>query len=463
MRVSPKPKLLAALLAVASFTVASLARAQVPADEPTPVPAAPTPAATADLAFDPPALDAQLEAGLSALVAGEWAEATRLLEEVAAHSNLVQRRIVVGALALRARAELAKATLSGPVDPTSPAASVNKDDTQEGRSLLLGVSTLMGLAFYAPMAVFITDPSSAKGRVATYMLTAGGSFFVPYLATRNTQTSWAQASLGIYGTTRGVLHGFLLDLALDLDPSTDRLATSMIVGASVAEGLGGYLLARDPAFTAGRANLIGAGGDVGMLAGLLGSFAIFGDKVEDHRRLVPGLVLATGAAGMLAGNEWSRHRTHSFGDAEVHRTAAFFGAWAGATPWVWADGVDPDVRAQLASLTALAGMAGGTVLADKLVAGKDLSAGQGFLLQLGTIGGTLIGGGVGWILSPGDGDTTLKLVTTMSVLGGLGGFATIWQTMDARPEGTHAKGASTATLVPLIGPDTRGLAVTGSF
>src|SRR5438067_1869506 len=52
--------------------------------------------------------------------------------------------------------------------------------------------------------------SDGKTEVGLYMLGAGASFLVPYLATRGEAITPGMADAWWYGSTRGALHGFFV-------------------------------------------------------------------------------------------------------------------------------------------------------------------------------------------------------------------------------------------------------------
>jgi hypothetical protein len=81
---------------------------------------------------------------------------------------------------------------------------------QEGRGALLTTTTLLGLGFYGwgiPVALNLEADQTVA---ALYMLTAGGSFFVPWALTRGAVVTRGMADLAGWGATRGIVQGVVL-------------------------------------------------------------------------------------------------------------------------------------------------------------------------------------------------------------------------------------------------------------
>lgn len=289
---------------------------------------------------------------------------------------------------------------------------------QDGRFLLLGTTTLLGLGFYGWAVPAILDLDTGRGILASYMLTAGASFVIPYLYTKRRPVTYGMANAGFWGATRGIAHGTYLAYMLDSSPSTaGALGAAMTV--SLAEGLGGYSWARASGMSAGEAHVIGNFGDFGHAWAGMGLVLL--QPGDDG--LAFAALLAGSAAGLAVGARRAPRLPYSWGDAEVQRAGFWLGAANGAAVWDWLfgdDASDDDVRALAPFL--LAGSTGGLVAARRSLDGRDFSAGQGILIDLGTVAGGLLGLGVAALVAP-DEDPDETLFITLGTLGADIGFA----------------------------------------
>lgn len=287
------------------------------------------------------------------------------------------------------------------------ATPMSRPGGQEGRYLLLGQTTLAGVAFYGPAVPQILDAEgSAIGGL--YLLTAAASFFLPFVLTNEQPVTFGMANLSRYGVTRGGAHGALLynlvagerrDREVCLpegcyvehddgwpDDDRGRLASAMAV--SIGEGVGGYLWARNSDMTPGTANTIVTFGDAGLLWGL-GAAHVVG--LEGDGRGAAALGLAGAAAGVVGGRALAARRDYTWGDADMLYTA---GALGGYSALALAVAVDADEDRPVTAAVML-GSAGGLLLADRLVQQTDFTVGQAVLNRLGTIAGGLAGAAPG--------------------------------------------------------------------
>lgn len=287
---------------------------------------------------------------------------------------------------------------------------------QEGRSLLLGQTTLLGLGLYGPALPYALN-ADGTGAGGLYLLTAAASFFGPFAATEGRDVSYGMANLSRYGATRGASHGVMLHQLVAGDEESEerefcppggcyvyeyddsdayeRGMAGLAVGLSVAEGVAGYLWARNERMSAGTANTIVLGGDLGGLWGL-GTAVLIRDGTPPNR-LLGGLGLAGSALGIGAGRALAARRNHTWGDADVIYTAAAAGAFAGLALSAAADAPE---RAAVA--TTMLGSAAGVVLGDRAVRETDFSVAQATLNRLGTLAGGLAGASLGVMAENGD-------------------------------------------------------------
>jgi hypothetical protein len=302
---------------------------------------------------------------------------------------------------------------------------------QEGRYLLLGQTTLLGLGFYGWALPYMLD-TGGTGSVSLYLLTAGASFFVPYALTEGKTVSFSAANLSRYGASRGIAHGLLLERLVTGGPDRhetcldgycyiytddhDRTAASFALLTSVAEGVAGYYWAKNERMTAGTANTIAGGGDLGLFWGLGTAYLAGSDDIGS--RTTAAVALPAAAAGVAAGHWLAARRDYTWGDADVMYTAGALGALSGGALVAAADGSD-----KLAVASAMAGSALGVYLSDRLVKDTDFTVGQATLNRLGTLAGALAGASLGVMTESG------RVGVVGAAAGGIAGFAATYHTL----------------------------------
>lgn len=314
----------------------------------------------------------------------------------------------------------------------APAAGLN----QEGRYVLIGQTTLAGVLFHGwalPYALGVEEAGAAGG---LYLLTAAGSFFLPFALTSGASVSFGEANLSRYGVTRGVLHGLLLhevlageeefnescrvDCEMSTDDAFERARVGMAILASVAEGVGGYVWAAREGMSAGTANALVLGGDAGLGLGLGTAILLGLDDESGSERYGAALGLAGAAGGLWAAHELAERRSYTWGDADLLYTAAALGAYVGGAAVSAAQGVDSEPDEDRATTAAaMLGAGAGIYLADRLVRDTDFTVGQATLNRLGTLAGALAGASVGVMTED---ETTLLLGSAIG--GALGYFGT---------------------------------------
>ncbi len=326
----------------------------------------------------------------------------------------------------------------------APSALVDRS----GRYLLLGTSTAAGLGLYGWAVPYALGVDDTKGQVALYMLISAASFFGPWLWSEDQPVSLGMANGAFWGATRGIVHGIGLhrviageepefgtclpdDFACFERTDEERDAwqrgrvASMLAG-SVVEGIGALAWARSARATAGDAHLVGVSSDLGAGGAVALGVAL---GLEDDAAALWGLTLAGAATGIGGGVLHRARRDYSWGDAEVFRTTALLGAYAGVAMAEIGGATGPRPHAGL-------GLAGGTLglfVGDRLVRGRDITAGQGLLVDLGTVAGGLLGLGVA-VLVADDAAVDGRLHMALSALGaGLGFGATFATLPDPRP------------------------------
>lgn len=300
---------------------------------------------------------------------------------------------------------------------------------QTGRNLLIGQTTAAGLAYYGwalPYSLGIDEAAPASG---LYLLTAGASFFAPFWLTADQPVTMGMANLSRYGVSRGLLHGVFLgeliapeddEIVCDPDPAIpcvydddddERLRAGLGLVGSVAEGVAGYLWARNSRMTAGDAHTVALGGDVGLASGLLASVVTNADAGDGFE--APAAMALVGAGlGIYGGRVLSKNRGFTWGDAQLMYTGAMTGAWAGMALTAVAE-----LEEEAIAAAALAGGWTGLLITDRAIADVDFTAGQANLVTLSAFAGALTGGGVGALLDNED------VAAIGSAVGAVGGFA----------------------------------------
>jgi hypothetical protein len=294
---------------------------------------------------------------------------------------------------------------------------------QEGRPVLITGTTLLGLGFYGwavPYAGHVEDGGVATG---LYLLTAAGSFFIPFALTADQDVTYGMADLTLYGTTRGIVHGILAYQLFAGSDNTSQGNVGSAAAGSLIEGVGGYLWAQRAHLTAGAVQTVGTLGDFGLLEGL-GFASLADDYDNDRNSAAAAKMLAGSAAGLAGGAVLAQHRDFSYGDAAVMRDAGLLGV-LGAD--MVADWFNPsDHQAYVGA--AMAGGALGLAAGDRLVARTDFNVGQSVLVTLGMVAGGMVGLGISAIGLSDSGDHS-TFALTASMAGATLGFAATYASL----------------------------------
>ncbi|MFO7894755.1 MAG: hypothetical protein R6U63_13550 [Longimicrobiales bacterium] len=291
---------------------------------------------------------------------------------------------------------------------------------QDGRFLLLGATTLLGLTYYGWAVPAVLDIDSGRGALATYMFTAGASFVAPYLYTRTRPVTYGVANAGFWGATRGLSHGVYLVNIFDDTPSF-RASTGAALAVSLGEGLLGYTWASETDMDAGTVHTIGNFGDFGTA--VAGEIMLIAQPSSD--RLLYGTLLAGALGGVAAGARFAPDLPFTWGDAEIQRTAFALGAAHGGVVFDWLYGETPtDDDLRLLGGLLLAGSVGGTYLAHRMLPDHEFSVGEGILVELGTVAGGLLGMGVAVLSGPAEMEDATLLFTMGAIGADLGFLAT---------------------------------------
>lgn len=341
---------------------------------------------------------------------------------------------------------------------------------QDGRFLFLLRMLPLGLGFYGPGVPIVLGVDDGAAIAGTYLLSAGGAFFLPYYLTRNRSVTYGQGVLGVYGATRGaIFHTSLLERLLfgkddaesyPMDPGYDEEPSSggyysrryfaLGIPLTAAEAVGGMIWAGRTGMTAGHANAIKWMGDVGMATG-----ALLGGMMDLEYRGRDALILASSAVGIVGGDRLARRRAYTYADADLMGYTGILGVLTGLTVLDWF--TDAPSSATIEA-TVLAGLFGGLAVGDLLVQPTDFTINQSIIIAGGSIAGGLVGTGIMLLLV---GDAKSEPIFTAATAGALTGFGVTYAALapDARrfAGGTERSGIELAfsplSMLKLLEPD----------
>jgi hypothetical protein len=325
-----------------------------------------------------------------------------------------------------AGADSVRALIQARIGERAPSAKYD----QEARPLLLATAAALGFGFYGWAVTDLLDVDSEKA-FAAYMLTAAGTIIVPNTLTNHQNVSYPQVSLAFYGATRGIMHGLLLNEAMDPDGGDGEKALAFALGMSVGEAIIGY--GAGTGQTPGQAAAIGLGGDLGLGYGL--GFAKLMEEEEDEATQSL-TVLGITAAGLAGGYALGRYRDYSFGDVGIMRTGGVLGAFAGWFLTEDESGSNDD-RQVTASM---AGTAVGLLIGDRIVDGAGYSFGQSVSVDFVTVAGALMGGSIAVLVDDAadfDDDLAPRVITLAGAIGGYA-FGIGTQARGGRPAKTSS-------------------------
>jgi hypothetical protein len=352
---------------------------------------------------------------------------------------------------------------------------------QSGRTKLLGEALALGVGFYGWATAVVFDPSLGQTWVAIYMLTAASTFVVPFLATRTQPVSDADATMSLWGASRGPIHGLLASFLGDARKAKTILAWSVAVGAS--EAVAGGLASHALRMTSGRAELTGLGGDVGSAAGfgvahllrLDQRYRTVGSQSRRDHSLQALVTLGGTALGLAGGYALGGTETFTRGDVNVLRNVTGIGASAGLAV---ADLVQqpelvtvhyPDgststrleenyTRTHTAGI--LLGGAAGAFLGHRLVTGRNFTTRQSTLLGLSSTAGAMVGLGLAYVATPGrrnacfvppcaDPNDHSELYLVATTLGAGVGFAALYPSLARQAKAQEPESPVQLSLNPL--------------
>jgi len=305
---------------------------------------------------------------------------------------------------------------------------------QSGRSAFLIGTALLSLGYYGWGVPYVLNIDDGRAFGGVYMLTSGLGFFGPFFLTRNRSVTDGEATLSLYGATRGMIHGWCVSALVVGDDRETRDTIISGVLASLSEYAAGFIVADKTGMSAGTAEVISAGGDFGLGLGWGTSYV----TDRESEKLEAGAMLAGSGLGLLGGGLLSRTQHYTRGDAYVLRAAGTLGAYlalAGSAS------VSDDDKAAVASC--MAGALGGLGAGHWLLRGKDFTTGQGVLVNLSQVAGGLFAAGLVFIAGT-DTDPVWPYMVSSSA-GALTGFWLTYHSLGNKAR-THGRSSSTLRL-----------------
>jgi hypothetical protein len=234
---------------------------------------------------------------------------------------------------------------------------------------------------------------------------------------RNMKMTNAQAHLSVANGYRGVLAGYLIGHMFHR--RAYRAYSAIMMGTSIGGQYAGYRLADKLSLE--QATLVTAYTDLGLLDGaLLGMSVREWTQVENHYNVSMSFWTLTGmATGSVIGNWRAPKWDCTEGQVIALRTGTIVGA---AVPIVlYAALVKPGSPAAPCFL-GMAGGVAGTWWTESSVHDTRLTSGNGLIVTGMTIGGALLGSGIGVVTTTGE--EVIAVAGSAGAIGGLvGGIA----------------------------------------
>ena len=326
----------------------------------------------------------------------------------------------------------------------SPSAEPGSDVLSEPAGFAFARNQLLvGLFVYGPTMAALVAENDEDGSTAagTYLLSAGAPFFLALARNRGEPVTRAQNHLATDGGPRLAL----ITSAAWYAATGDRDRTAY-QGAVLAGAIGGTVagLKMGRGLTDGEAQAMTATSTwaTALTAGALGTMGRFDERCRtktgttiewqtgqpvsypyeecDPRfgRADYGVLAAAALAGYPLGAVWVRRAGYAVtaGDVKATFASGLVGMAAAGTL------LPSDAERRTASAVLTAGLVGGVLVGDRLIARRfDYTRGQGTLLGVGAIGGALLGL-VPPTLAQADEGRAYAVAAT------LGGIAGMWAT-----------------------------------
>lgn len=254
------------------------------------------------------------------------------------------------------------------------------------RNAFIRNQTLLGLTVYAPSFAWAVTNDEA-GRVATYLLVAGASYFGASTLSRDITITEPMNDLATSAALKGGLAGWAIASALD--SHRDGQAASIFVGSLAGTAAGLWF---GQGMTESQVAAAGFGSSALAVAAAGALQAIDKGPEDISWRAQAGIVAGMGLVGYPLGAIYPRRASYNVteGDIGTLWVSGIIGA-ASASTITAGSGTDESAR----WISATAGFVGGVVLGDRLIVSRyDYTQGDAGLLALGTGAGGLMGAGV---------------------------------------------------------------------
>lgn len=307
-------------------------------------------------------------------------------------------------------------------------------DRNDAGNAFIRNQTLLGIAVYAPAFSYAIGENAA-GAVAGYLVVAGGSFFAASEIARRNFISRAQNDLSTNTALNGALATWGLVYLLGGEDRTQ--AAGAFVGGLTGTALGlrfGRGMTEAEAVGAGFGAGLGAGIAFGVTEMVQGDgdctispegLGICRDRPSNKLQVFT--IIASGLVGYPLGVLYPKNSSYNVtpGDIQTLGVATGLGILAGISF------LPESPRRSHAFAAGTAGGIIGVLAGDRfLVRRRDHSRTDASRLGLGTVAGTLMGGGVAALFDTNLGNP--QLVFALATVGGLTGMIVTERTIDPR-------------------------------
>lgn len=262
---------------------------------------------------------------------------------------------------------------------------------QEGRGSFLLQQIPLALGWYGPATTALIIPNADfRWQAALSLVVSSAGYFAPLSAMRNMKMTNAQAHLSVANGYRGVLAGYLIGHMFHI--SAYRAYSAIMMGTSIGGQVAGYSLADK--LSLGQATLVTAYTDLGLMDGaLLGTACLDWTQTDGRYNISMSFwTLAGMATGSVVGNWGAPKWDCTEGQVTVLRTGVIVGT---AVPIaLYAAFAKPEGPAA-ACMLGIVGSACGAWWTEGSIYDTRFSNGNGLIVTGMTIGGALLGSGLG--------------------------------------------------------------------